>query len=99
MSADPDMAGLIGAFVGDLRKRVRALEVAYATNDVDTLKQLAHQLKGASGGYGFDVIGEAAAELESVAATADSVSALADEMETLASLCRRATADAPPGLD
>ena len=64
MSSDPNMADLVEEFVGQLRSRISSLEVAYAAADPESLARVAHQLKGASGGYGFDEIGEAAARLE-----------------------------------
>jgi len=95
MSDDPDLVDLIEEFVANLRNRVRYLEVAYAANDVAELARLAHQLKGASGGYGFGVIGAMAGRLEEAAKLAGSVVDVARELEELVSLCRRASANTP----
>ncbi len=60
--------------------------------DLEVLITLAHQLKGAGGGYGFMPITDAAHELEIATRSeleVDKLSALADE---LTSLCQRAKA-------
>ena len=93
LSGDPDMLELVEEFVDNLRDRTRSLEVAYAANDVEELVRLAHQLKGSSGGYGFDAIGEAAGALEQSARAASSVTDIAQELEGFIAMCRRATAE------
>ncbi len=61
---DPDMAELIGQFLADLPGRVDAIGVALDDNDRLRTAALAHQLKGAAGGYGYPTISEAARTLE-----------------------------------
>ena len=92
LSNNPDMLELVEEFVGALPGRLRAIEEAVAANDLATLTSLAHQLKGAGGGYGFEPIGQAAAALEDSARTADSVTQLASQVQDLAALCLRAKA-------
>lgn len=96
MGDDPGMRELVEEFVDGLQGRIRSLEVAVATDDVEGLVRLAHQLKGASGGYGFDEISETAAKLEQSAKQAESVMDAAREVEALISVCRRATTTAAP---
>ena len=93
LSSDPDTLELVEEFVDGLRDRVRSLEVAYVTNDIEELIRLAHQLKGSSGGYGFDVIGESASVLEQSSRAAGSVTDVARELERFIAMCRRATAE------
>ena len=95
LSTDPDMLELIEEFVRMLPERVRAIEEAVTANDMAALTRLAHQLKGASGGYGFDTIGQAAATLEYSAKAADSVAQLTTQIRELAALCQRAKATSP----
>jgi HPt (histidine-containing phosphotransfer) domain-containing protein len=64
MADDPLLAGLIPGFVDALEARVAAMHVARAEGRLEDLKVLAHQLKGAAGGYGFKPISDAARELE-----------------------------------
>lgn len=61
---DPDMLELVCEFARELPARAEALECALASASLSELQRLAHQLKGAGGGYGFPQISEAAAELE-----------------------------------
>jgi HPt (histidine-containing phosphotransfer) domain-containing protein len=96
LSNDVDMRGLVEEFVGNLQARIQAFEKAVSTNDAAEVARLAHQLKGASGGYGFEVIGETAASLEASAKAASSANDVAAEVMDLVNLCRRATAQPNP---
>jgi HPt (histidine-containing phosphotransfer) domain-containing protein len=62
---DPDMMEIVREFVSELPERAVALEECVESGDLAKLQTLAHQLKGAGGGYGFPQITEAAARLES----------------------------------
>lgn len=87
---DPDMTELVEMFVDEMSERIDAMEAAFASSDWDALKTVAHQLKGASGGYGFDTVGEAAATLEgTLKASSSDTDAIKSELEALTSLCRR----------
>ena len=56
------------------------------------LRKLAHQLKGAAGGYGFPTITASAAELETLLdAGMAQTSAFAEQFEALIALCKRAS--------
>ncbi|MDM8006329.1 MAG: Hpt domain-containing protein [Phycisphaerae bacterium] len=92
LSDNPVMMESLEGFVGNLQHRVQAIEHAVALNDPAELVRLAHQLKGASGGFGFETIGEMAAALEQSAKAAHCVSDVATEVAQLVSMCRRATA-------
>jgi HPt (histidine-containing phosphotransfer) domain-containing protein len=61
---DPDMAELVQSFVTDLSQRVETLEQLLAEGNLQELQRMAHQLKGAGGGYGFPQITDVAATLE-----------------------------------
>lgn len=95
LSNDPELGDLVEEFVGSLRERVTALGSAVASGDLAGLTRLAHQLKGSSGGYGFDIIGRAAGALEQAARTATDVQSLNDQVGELIDLCARATARPP----
>ncbi len=88
------MADLVEYFVSELGERVDAISKALEMEDRTTLRRIAHQLKGAAGGYGFDVIGHAASRLEdaTLADEAD-LSAVRELTEDLIDLCRRVTAE------
>lgn len=61
------MQELIQRFVSELPSRIGAIREAIAANDSSRVATLAHQLRGAGGGYGFPQISAAAAEIESAA--------------------------------
>ena len=61
---DPDMLEIVVEFAGELPQRIEDLEARLAEGDMAQLQVLAHQLKGAGGGYGFPQITEVAASLE-----------------------------------
>lgn len=88
---DPDMAELVEMFVTELPERVADLTRSYESAAKDELRTIAHQLKGASAGYGFEPIGQAAARLEA-AANADTPDPddLRAGFDELVSLCNRA---------
>jgi signal transduction histidine kinase/CheY-like chemotaxis protein/HPt (histidine-containing phosphotransfer) domain-containing protein len=89
---DEDMKEILHQFVRDLPERSSAILRASQASDVDTLKRLAHQLKGAGGGYGFPRITEAASAVEQAIDEGVEGSSLQRHVEELASLCRRARA-------
>ena len=63
-ATDPDMAELVREFALELPGRADTLERLLAASELQELGVLAHQLKGAGGGYGFAPITEVAAKLE-----------------------------------
>lgn len=93
---DPEMAGLIGEFVEQLPARCAQLSAARRGNDFPSLACLAHQLKGAGGGYGYDCITEAALVLEQHARAGNDLAAIDGSIRELTDLCRRAAAGVTP---
>jgi HPt (histidine-containing phosphotransfer) domain-containing protein len=61
---DPEMVALVKTFASDAPKRAQSLDDFLTGGQVEELRRLAHQLKGAGGGYGFPQITDAAARLE-----------------------------------
>ena len=95
LASDPDMAELVDMFLEELPQRLTTLTSAVDGGDVDTLRRLAHQLKGAAGGYGFETIGSAAGSLEAlIKASGDNarneLSTMSTSINELRSLCERA---------
>ncbi len=62
--SDEDFAELLLDFESSMRERRTLLAEAHANRDLESLRKLAHQLKGAGGGYGFDGLSSASADLE-----------------------------------
>ncbi len=89
---DEDMKEILHQFVRGLAERSSDILRASQASDVETLKRLAHQLKGSAGGYGFARITEAAGAVEQAVVEGLGESALRARAEVLAGLCRRARA-------
>ena len=93
--SDPDMAELIEFFLQELAHHAQELGQAFETGDSRRLRVLAHQLKGAAGGYGYPSISATAGRLEAgVIADEADLSSLAERVEELIRLCRQAAAGA-----
>ncbi len=61
---DPDMIEIVREFADELPSRAESAETLLRQGDLGELQRLAHQLKGAGGGYGFAAVTEVAAALE-----------------------------------
>jgi len=86
---DPDLAELVEIFVSEMPDRVSAIEAALREDDLEGVRRLAHQLKGAAGSYGFDSLTPLAAAVESRAGEDASPEAIREAVTDLESLCRR----------
>jgi HPt (histidine-containing phosphotransfer) domain-containing protein len=95
LANDPEMAELVDLFVGELPKRVESVMQAWRARELESLKRLAHQLKGSCAGYGFPSLGQAAAKVEnrilSPSPEEQKLAALGAEVNELIELCKRAT--------
>ncbi len=94
---DPDFTELVDAFLAGLPAKVTRLEQAFNTGALLDLARLAHQLKGAAGGYGYPSISEAARHVEQYArarvtadGTFDPGVDLSEAVELLLTQCRLA---------
>ncbi len=61
---DPSFADIVADFVSGLDERLATLTQAADAQDLDAVRSIAHQLKGAGGGHGYPQITEVAAGLE-----------------------------------
>lgn len=87
---DPDMLEIVREFVGELPQRVAELQAHFEARDFSELQNLAHQLKGAGGGYGFPQITEVAAQLEQALKEDSGEAAIKDRLEGLCATLRAA---------
>ena len=69
--ADPDMADVIEEFVARLPGTMTAMAESLERSGHEDLRRLAHQLKGAGGGYGYPLLTEQARKLEDATKAAD----------------------------
>ena len=90
LASDPDMVELVELFVQELPSRAAALETCLAQHDYEQLVRLAHQLKGAAGGYGFPTITEKAAVVEQQARDRIAPEELSSAIWVLTHICRAA---------
>ena len=84
---DPEIAMILGDFVGRLDGQVEAMQRAYAGGAYQDLQRLAHRLKGAGGSYGYPQLTDATKILEDAAKTKNSQAAAA-ALNTVATMCR-----------
>ncbi|MEM6258050.1 MAG: Hpt domain-containing protein [Planctomycetota bacterium] len=94
LASDPDMAELVQFFVDEIEDRIDTIRTTSQANDLAGLRMVAHQLKGAGTGYGFEPISQTAGELERVIDSAESAEvtdAIQQQVDGLIDLCRRAS--------
>jgi len=81
LAADSALAGIVAQFVSELPDRVSAMKQTFALGEQERLRSQAHQLKGAAGSYGFDVLSQAAERLEALILNRCSVGELATSLK------------------
>jgi CheY-like chemotaxis protein/HPt (histidine-containing phosphotransfer) domain-containing protein len=93
----PVISRILPEFLGCLDARTCAMQDAFAAGQLEELRRLAHQLKGAGGSYGFPTISEAAKSLETAAGEGNAEQA-GMALKKVAELCRAAVCgmDASP---
>ena len=92
LADDQEFAPLINKFLQNLKTKVKQMSECLITKRLDDLASLAHQLKGAGGGYGFPTITDAAKLVEQRAKTEVDIEQIATAVSELTSLCQRAIA-------
>jgi HPt (histidine-containing phosphotransfer) domain-containing protein len=92
LAHDPEMRELLELFLSELPKRADAVMNAWRTGEMNTLKRVAHQLKGSCAGYGYPTIGSVASDLENTITVNGPVERIAEDVRELVALCERATA-------
>lgn len=92
---DPDMLEIVEMYVNEMPERISQVQQFWSSQQLDELKRLAHQLKGASGGYGFPTVGKAAGNVENTlmnlanGSNQSSLLQLRDQVEELIHMCQR----------
>ena len=64
---DPDLEELIPGFLENRNLDVEKLQLALGNNDLESLCSIGHSIKGVGGGYGFDLMSEFGANIETAA--------------------------------
>lgn len=88
LAADPDLGELVALFVEEMPERIAAMEACAYGRNWGQLGRIAHQLKGAAGGYGFDAITPEAARLERAVQEHRPEDQVLAALEELVRLCR-----------
>jgi len=88
-SHDADMTAIIAEFVAALPQRLFAIRDGFEKGAFEATCRVAHQLKGAAGGYGFPAITDAAGAVERALVMKSSTAVILREIDALASLCKR----------
>lgn len=61
---DPDMRDIVKSFLEEIPKRLALMDSLLEAGNRAEFRRVVHQIKGAGGGYGFQEISNAAAQLE-----------------------------------
>lgn len=94
MAGDPEYQDLLEAFVKDLPVRAQKVHDLLTDGKLSEASDILHQLKGATGIYGFKSIYEAARQVEVVISKQED-NAVESAKELLA-MCQRTTAEVEP---
>lgn len=92
LADDPEMAELAARFALNLEPKVSSMTEHLINNRLDELAHLAHQIKGAGGGYGYPEISDAARQVEQAARSTTDPDTLQQAVRELSELCQRAIA-------
>jgi PAS domain S-box-containing protein len=85
----PRIGKIIPEFVGGLPNEVRKMTDLLERNDLDQLRIIIHQLRGASGGYGFDLITESAATVDESIRSGKALKEITAEVHSLIEAIRQ----------
>ena len=89
LAQDEDLSELVLLFVGEMPDRVAALVAAAENQNWEVLGQLAHQLKGAGGSYGFEQLTPFAKALEFAAKNQIGEGEILASLDQLLAACQR----------
>jgi CheY-like chemotaxis protein/nitrogen-specific signal transduction histidine kinase len=104
LADDPDIHDLLADFVRVLPEKVNELHERLARRDAPGLRDVAHQIKGAAGGYGFPHLSDCAGRLEIQLQSGAPCEAVARTAAALVALIRKVDgysllAEHPPRRD
>jgi len=72
VTVESDLQNLIPDYLDNRAKDLRVIEDCLEQGDCDSIRRLAHRMKGSGGGYGFDGITAIGAAMEQAAVANDS---------------------------
>ncbi|MBX3334024.1 MAG: Hpt domain-containing protein [Nitrospira sp.] len=71
VSVDASFEPLIPKFMTNRKKEILTMQESLTAQDLDSVRKVAHGMKGAGGSYGFDRVSEIAAVIEQAAKDGD----------------------------
>jgi len=89
LADDVDIAPLLPEYLSELQEKADRIEQLGAQNNWPAVAGLAHQIKGAAGGYGYPKITAAAADVEAAARQSEPPPGLPRLLARLVDMCRR----------
>lgn len=95
LNDDEDLLDLVDLFVSEIPQRTAKLVELMSQRDIEELGRFAHQLKGAAGSYGFDVVTPYAARLEQAARSGESIEEVQAALTEVVEVCGRLRAGLP----
>lgn len=95
LGGDPDLAGILDMFVEEMPKRAVAMIEHLGKGNLEGVRQIAHQIKGAAGSYGFETVSPAAGKVESAVSEGEPEEDIRKAVAELADLCNRLRSGRP----
>jgi len=96
LAGDSDLKDIVDQFSQELPKRAAAILAHLNSKDWESLCRTAHQLKGAAGSYGFELISPCAGRLEAAVRDGEQEEAVRKIIDELTDLCGRVRGGTPP---
>jgi PAS domain S-box-containing protein len=87
--ADPVMAEVLPEFIANLSGEVATIRALLDRHDLEGLREALHQIKGAGGSYGFQVLSDAAAAAERDVKAGAPLDTVATDVDALVAVVRR----------
>jgi len=86
LAKEPHLIDLIDKFILRLPELIYSINTAYKNEEKEQFLSAVHQLKGAGGGYGYDILTELCTKVEeqSKSSKEDNVYSLLNEFDTVA---------------
>jgi len=89
LANDPDLTDIVELFVEEMPGRVENFLRHLEEKNWESLRQAAHQLKGAAGSYGFEPLSPCAGRLESAVRNGEPEQRIREAVMELVELCGR----------
>lgn len=88
VQVDPDLEDLIPGFLENRNLEVEKLRTELSNNNFTSIASIGHSIKGVGGGYGFDLMSELGANIETTAKQ-NNVEAIRENIDRLDDYLKR----------